>query len=142
LPYGILNAKNPLTGAQGSFTYASDLNMNGAYDASDRLTGKNLNLYCLISPASFSCSNFVAAGFKDSDQVRLIGRHTSGGGCIVQHLSTADGTLFATSGNRQLASVRNGAFTSIDDGVEADVTLDSYADFFYRAALAKKLATF
>jgi hypothetical protein len=143
LPYGILNAKNTLTGAQGSFTYASDVNMDGVYDKNDWLiTNTNLHLYCLISPASFSCSNFVAAGFKDSDQVRLIGRHTSGGGCIVEHLATADGTLFATSGNRQLASVRNGAFTSIDDGVEADITLDNYLDFYDRAALAKKLASY
>lgn len=146
LPYGIFSDKNTLTGAQGSFTYASDVNMDGVYNADDRLINsernRNFNLYCLISPASFSCSNLVASAFKDSDQIRLIGRHTSGGGCTVQHLSMADGTLFATSSNRQVSSVRNGAFTSIDDGVEADITLDTYLDFYNRAALAKRIASF
>jgi hypothetical protein len=142
LPYGILNAKNTLSGAQESCTYASDINLDGVYDETDRLiTHRNLHLYCLISPASFSCSNFVASIFKDSDQVRLLGRHTSGGACIVQHLSLADGTLFATSGNRRLASGHNGTFSSIEGGVEADFSLDTYLDFYNRAALAQKLAT-
>lgn len=138
LPYAILNAQDPLTGAQGSFTYASDVDMNGVYDEADRLS--KLQLYCLISPASFSCANAVAAAFKDSDQVRLLGRRSSGGGAVVQNLSLADGTLFQTSGNRVLSSVHNGAFTSVDDGVDVDFSLDTYLDFYNRAALTTKIA--
>jgi hypothetical protein len=137
LPYSVLNAKNSATGAMGSFTYASDVNMDGVYDKNDRLTG--LQLYCIVSPASFSCSNFVSSIFRDSDQVRLLGRKTGGGSCIVQHLSVADGTLFNTSGNRTLCSVQNGSYYSIDRGIDVDFGLDTYADYFNRTALTTKI---
>jgi hypothetical protein len=139
LPYGILNDRDSLSHEQGSFTYASDVNMDGAYDETDRLS--SLQLYCLISPASFSCSNFVSSIFKDSDQVRLLGRHTSGGGGLVQHLSMADGTLFATSGNRVICSGHNGTFASIDEGIDVDFSLDSYLDFYNHTALTSKFAS-
>jgi C-terminal processing protease CtpA/Prc len=137
LPYGILHAQNMLTGATASSTYQSDVNLDGVYDAKDRLSTKSL--FCLVSAASFSCSNFLASVLRDSDQVRLLGRKTRGGSCIVQYLSLADGTLFQTSGNRQLASVKNGAYQNIDDGVAVDYTIANLADFYNREALTAKL---
>ncbi len=137
LPYAILNIRNTLTGALGSFTYRSDVNLDGVYDKNDNLSSKKL--YCITSPASYSCSNFVAALFKESDQVRLLGRRTSGGSCVVQYLSTADGTFFQTSGNKELNIAHNGSFLNIDKGIDVDFTIDKYADFFYRPALAKKI---
>jgi hypothetical protein len=141
LPYAILNVKNTLTGARGSYVYTSDVNLDGVFDAKDRLIGKGLKLYCLVSAASFSCANFVAQTFKDSDQIRMIGRKTSGGACIVQHLSMADGTIFNTSSNRMLCRQQNGAFVSIDSGVDVDFSIDNIADFFIRSTLTKKIAS-
>jgi len=137
LPYGILNIRNTLTGAVGSFTYRSDVNLDGIYDKTDNLSSKHL--YCITSPASYSCSNFVANIFKESDQVRLLGRRTSGGSCVVQYLTMADGTFFQTSGNKELVRQHNGSFYTIDQGVDVDVNIDSYSDFFYRPALTKMI---
>jgi hypothetical protein len=137
LPYSILNVKNTLTGSLGSYTYQSDVDLDGKYTTSDRLSSKKL--YCLVSPSSFSCSNFVASLFKDSDQVRLLGRRTYGGSCIVQHIAMADGTFFQTSGNRMLCRVQNGTFYSNDGGVDVDFTIDKLADFYNRTALTAKI---
>jgi hypothetical protein len=137
LPDGILSVKNTLTGSLGSYTYQSDLNMDGQYTKDDRLSSKKL--YCLVSPASFSCSNFVTSLLKESDQVRIIGRKTGGGACIVQHLSLADGSFIQTSGNRKLCNPHNGTFTSIDQGVDVDYTIDSYLGFYNREDLVSTI---
>ena len=137
LPYGILDIRNTWTESCGAYSYQSDTNLDGKYDATDRLSTKNL--YCITSPASFSCANSVASIFKDSDQVRLLGRRTSGGACIVQHATLADGTSFQTSGNRRLCGMRNGAFSSIEGGIDVDFSLDSYMSFYNRTALTSKI---
>jgi hypothetical protein len=133
LPYAILNITNSFTGSRGSFTYRSDVNMDGKYDTNDLLSSKKL--YLLVSPASFSCANFLASVLKESDQVRLIGRPTGGGACAVEHLTLADGTMFQTSGNKKLSFCHNGSYYSVDRGVDVDFSIANLADFFYRPAL-------
>jgi hypothetical protein len=141
LPYGILHAEDTTSGAMGEFTYHSDLNLDGKYDASDYFFGlaqkrsRSFKLYCLTSPASLSCSNFVASAFKESNQIRLIGGNTSGGACIVENGTTADGTYFRTSGNSRLCTMRNGAYQPIEDGIKVDYSLDGYDDYFNRTKL-------
>jgi C-terminal processing protease CtpA/Prc len=137
LPYSILSDTNALTGAEGSFTYQSDLNLDGQYTTADRISSKRL--YCLISPASFSCSNLLASILKASDQVRFLGRGTRGGACIVQHLSLADGSFIQTSGNRKLCNVHNGAYQSIEDGVDVDYTIDKFDDMYNRTTLTSTI---
>jgi hypothetical protein len=133
-PDAILNMQNPLTGSQASSTYRSDINLDGVYDNNDILTSKK-KLYCLVSPASFSCTNFLASVLKASDQVRLIGRKTGGGACVVQYLPSADGTLIQTSGNKMICTAQNGSFVSVDSGVAVDYSLDALQDFYNRPAL-------
>jgi hypothetical protein len=133
LPYAILSDTNALSGAEGSFTYQSDLDLDGKYTTADRLSGKRL--YCLVSPASFSCSNFVSSLLKISDQVRFIGRATRGGACIVQNISLADGSFIQTSGNRKLCQVQNGAYNSLEQGVSVDYSIDKYDDLYDRSKL-------
>lgn len=137
-PYGIINVENTITGAQASFTYQSDLNYDGVYDTTDRLWGRK-KLYCLVSPAAFSCANYTACFLKDTDQVRLIGRQTGGGCCVVQYFPLADGTFGQTSGNKKLCRVKNGTFTNNDNGVDVDYSLDSLVDFFKRTTLTTKI---
>ena len=55
---------NPLTGAQRTALYRADVNLDHEFDERDTLAGKNL--YCLVSPVSFSCGNLVPCVFKSS----------------------------------------------------------------------------
>lgn len=137
LPYSIINVENSLTGERGSFTYRSDVDLDGQFTTADQLKGKKV--YCLVSPASYSATNFLSSTLWDSDQVRLIGRHTSGGACIVQHLTCADGTIWQTSGNRCLCTNKNGSYYKIDQGVDVNFSLDSVSDFFNRPVLTAKI---
>lgn len=49
--------------------YRPDVNLDHVFDDKDTLTSKRL--FCLTSPASFSCSDLVAASLKDSKSVSL-----------------------------------------------------------------------
>ena len=64
------------------------------------------NLYCLISPVSFSCGNLVPAGLKSSQKVTLIGRTSGGGSCSVQPMTTAYGTVFQISSAMRMSSAK------------------------------------
>jgi hypothetical protein len=81
----------------------------------------------------------VANIFKESDQVRLLGRRTSGGSCVAQYLAMADGTFFQTSNNKELVRQHNGSFYTINQGVDVNINIDNYSDFFYRPALTKMI---
>ena len=59
---------------------------------SDTLAGRGLNLYCLISPNSFSCANLVPWAFKEDGSVTLLGKVSGGGSCLVRPKTTAWGT--------------------------------------------------
>ena len=131
---GYVSATNTMTGAMSVGEYQIDLNLDGRFDEKDRgLTTKNL--FCLISPASFSCGNLVPNVFKNSNMVTLLGRTSGGGSCIVQPLSTAYGTVFQTSGCTRLAFTKNGSFYDIDQGAVPDFVLSRPESFYDRAGL-------
>ena len=58
------------------------------------------DLYCLISPESFSAGNLLPWVFKTSDQVTLMGSASGGGSCEVLPLTTAwaHASMFPASG--------------------------------------------
>lgn len=112
-----LNLSNPITGAKWFATYQADVNMNGTFDETGD-TIKDKNLYCLISPLSFSCGNMVPAVLKDSGRVTLLGAKSSGGTSVVQHSSTADGTQFRMSSKYIMSVAKNGSAYDIDQGIE------------------------
>lgn len=118
---------------QSSTTYKADVNLDRVFDANDNITSKNL--YCIISPNSFSCGNLVPASFKSSGVVTLLGRASGGGACVVMQGSTADGTLFNYSSNRRLSVVNNGSYYDVDNGVQPDITLTRLSSFYNRKAL-------
>ena len=132
-----LNINSTITNAQASTQYKIDTNMDRAFDDSDTLQGRGLNLYCLASPASFSCGNLVPVTFKSSGKVKLLGEQTGGGACAVLPLSTADGTMFQISGYRRLSTVVNGSFIDVDKGAAPDFAIAKQENFYNRKALTK-----
>lgn len=132
-----LSIYNGITGSRSTTTYKADVNLDGVFDENDTISSKNL--YCIISPTSFSCGNLVPALLKASGEVTIVGKMSSGGGCIVKHALTADGTLFCISSTSQLSIVKNGTYYSIDQGVEPDVSLTKIESFYDRVALTEYL---
>ena len=101
----------------------------------DQLTGKNL--YCLVSPVSFSCGNLVPCIYKASGMVTLLGDTTGGGSCVVMPMSSAWGSLFQVSGTMRFSFVKNGSFYDSDRGVDPDIFLTKYDTFCNREKLTE-----
>ena len=127
------SVKNMATGAMSTAVYRADVNLDHEYDEKDTVADKNL--YCLISPVSFSCGNLVPAALKASQKVTLIGRTTGGGSCVVQPMSTAYGTLFQISAALRMSFLKNGSFYDIDQGVDPDYYIDNIANLYNRKAM-------
>ena len=128
-----ISVTDSFTGAQSTMVYRADTNLDRAFDESDTLAGKNV--YCLISPNSFSCGNLVPSVCKAHQAVTLIGRTSGGGACVVQPMCSAWGTMFQISGTRRLSFRKNGSFYDIDEGVAPDVYIDRLELLYDREAL-------
>ena len=122
-----------MTGAMCTTTYRSDVNLDRVFDEKDTVADKNL--FCLISPASFSNGNYVPCEFKASGKVTLLGRTSGGGACTVLPASTAWGTSFQISSNICSSFLKNGAFYDIDRGADPDFVLPTPEQYYDRAAL-------
>jgi len=133
--------KNPISGAKWSINYKADVNMNGTA-GEDVDTVKDKNLFCLVSPCSFSCGNMVPAMLKASDRVTILGVTSSGGSSCVQMSSAADGTTFRMSSKYVMSVSKNGSYYDIDRGVEPHYFINVPANFYNIAtidALVKKI---
>ena len=132
---------NPITGAKWTISYLADVNMDGTYgDAAD--TVKDKNLFCLISPCSFSCGNMVPAMLKASDRVTILGVSSSGGSSCVQMSSAADGTTFRMSSKYVMSVNKNGSHYDIDRGVDPHYYINDPKNFYNAEtidALVKKI---
>lgn len=129
------SSKDAFTGAVATAVYQADVNLDREFNEKDTVEDKNL--YCLISPVSFSCGNLVPSVFKASQRVTLIGRTSGGGACTVLPMSTAWGTPFQISGPHKMAFLKNGSFYDVDRGVEPDFYIDRLEHFYDREALTK-----
>ena len=125
----LFQVEDVLTGAISTATYSLDVNYDGKIDDSVD-TVQNYNLYCMISPVSFSCGNLVPAFFKQNGYVTLIGKTSGGGACVVQPMATADGCLYQCSGRKKIATATNGSYYSVDQGVTPDIYIDNVSDFY------------
>ena len=130
-----IGMRDTMTGATCSSVYRCDANRDRKFDEKDTVSDKNL--YCLISPVSFSCGNLVPCMFKESGVVTLLGRPSAGGACIVEHASSAWGTSFRLSGTHQLSFMKNGSFYDIDRGAEPDFVLTNPDKYYDRKALTE-----
>lgn len=127
------SVKNMTTGAMSTAVYRADINLDHEYDEKDTVSDKNL--FCLISPVSFSCGNLVPAALKSSQKVTLLGRTSGGGSCVVQPATTAYGTVFQFSAAQRMSFLKNGSFYDIDQGVEPDYYIANVDNYYNRAAL-------
>ena len=128
-----IGMRDTMTGAMCSSIYRCDANRDRKFDERDTVSDKNL--FCLISPVSFSCGNLVPCMFKESGRVTLLGRPSAGGACIVESASSAWGTAFRLSGSHQLSFMKNGSFYDIDRGTEPDYVLTGPESYYDRASL-------
>lgn len=136
-----VSVNNTFTGAQSTMFYKADINMDHVQDEQDTLAGRGLNLFCLISPASFSSGNLVPWAFKENGNVTLLGRTSGGGSCVVSPITTAWGTTLLISGSRRLAFVKNGSYYDVDQGVEPDYVIHTYDHFYDREKLTEYIHT-
>lgn len=127
--------KNTFTGAMSNLMYRADVNLDRKFDWGDVLTDKNL--FCLVSPLSFSCGNLLPAIFKNFQKVTLIGRTTGGGSCTIMPLSTAWGSSFQISGFNRMSFFKNGSFYDIDQGIDPDIYLTHISTFYDREKLTE-----
>lgn len=136
-----------MTGAQTITAYRTDLNLNGTalsdpddpagkYDPGDTVY-KQYNLYCLISPSSFSCGNLVPAIFDQAGGITLIGQRSGGGSNVVLPATTASGMVFQMSGPLQITTFTNGSLYGIDTGVEPHVRLNNFESYYDREGLVE-----
>ena len=115
------NITNSITGAKCSSVYVCDINADGKFDENDTI--KDKKLFCLISPASFSCGNMVPAMLKSSDRVVLLGETSGGGSAVVYETMAADSTIFNISSRYVMSENKNGSNYDIDKGIEPHVRL-------------------
>ena len=132
-----ISLTNTFTGAQTTSYFRADVNMDHQFNEEDTLANRGLNLYCLISPGSFSCGNLVPWAFKADGGVTLLGRVSGGGSCVVQSATTAWGTSYRISGMKRLSFMKNGAYYDVDQGVEPDFVIKDYEHFYDRDALTE-----
>ena len=130
-----ISMENTMTGAMCSAIYRADVNRDRKFDENDTI--KDKNIYCLISPLSFSCGNLVPCALKDSNRATLLGRTSAGGSCIVQFTSSGWGTSFRISGPKRLSFLKNGSFYDIDRGAEPDYQISTPEKFYDRQALTE-----
>ena len=139
LGLGDMSVVNTMTGAAGTAAYHIDTNRDGKFDREDYLAGKDLNLYCLISPFSFSSGNLVPNVFMNSPRVTLIGMTSGGGSCGVQPMSTAGGTMLQISGYKRISLLKNGSYDDIDRGATPDFHIAKIRDFYDRERMTEWL---
>ncbi len=129
--------RNTFSGAQTTHYFRADVNLDYEFDENDTLAGRDLNLYCLISPVSFSCGNLVPWVFKTDGSVTLLGKPSGGGSCVVGYNTTAWGASYQYSSNQQLSFTKNGSYYNVDQGVEPDFFINDYRHFYDREALTQ-----
>ena len=111
--------------------------MDHVRNEQDTLANRGLNLYCLVSPLSFSCANLVPWAFKENGSVTLLGKTSGGGSCLVAPMNTAWGTTLQISGTDRIAFVKNGSYYDVDQGVEPDHVIDTFEHFYDRDTLTE-----
>jgi hypothetical protein len=129
----MVSLQSAATGGASTTVYRADLNYDHVFDEKDTLQGKNL--YCLISPMSFSSGNLVPSFFKNSGKVTLLGQNSGGGACNIQPLATGTGTYLTISSQRTISRVFNGSFYDVDQGVAPDYPITKLSNYYDRATL-------
>ena len=136
-----MRLRNQMTSAEYAFRYKADVNLDGAVTEEDCLDPDTLNVYCFISPSSFSCGNLLPSILKSDGRVTLIGQQSGGGGCAVYTTAAADGTVFNISSSYEFCMVKNGSYYSVDEGIEPDIYIRDLSKLFDRSWVDEYLKT-
>lgn len=121
--------QNKITGAKSSITYQADVDFDGEFvQAGDTVFKKNL--FCLISPVSFSCGNFLPAVLKASGFVTILGSTSGGGAAAVHSVTAADTTQFQISSKKVISVDINGSSYDVDKGVEPHYYINKAENFY------------
>ena len=136
---GSIALERTLTGSHSVISYLFDANLNHVFGEPEDSVAQGYNLYCLISPASFSCGNLCPAAFRSAGNVTLLGRRSGGGSCVIQEISTACGALLRLSGTARISSVINGSFYNVDTGVEPDIYIANGKQMYDLDALTERI---
>ena len=134
--YANMTLNDTLTGTQSVGIYEADINLDGEFDPDDYLPG-DVQRYILISPVSFSCGNLVPSILKGTANITLLGQKSGGGACIVRPCTSASGTIFTISSDKQICVLKNGSMYHVDQGVEPDFTLSRLESYYDRERLVE-----
>lgn len=124
----------------------ADINLDKIYDEKDYL-GDDVNVYCIISPSSFSCGNLLPYRLKEYSNTKFIGSRSGGGCCSVEtYLNLPNGAFLNISSiysSISKDSTQNNIVT-VDDGVYADFIKiedgeEHYGEFFDRDSINKAI---
>ena len=113
-----------ISGGKSEVTSFADINLDGKYDANDK--AKNYNYAVLTSFNSFSCGNGFPAICADNG-IKIIGKRSGGGSCVVQMGCTADGFSYVYSGAMRISY---DDWQSVESGAAVDKEISDYEDFF------------
>ena len=127
-----LTTRHQTQGEISELHYLVDLDNDGTYYSDgDSYQGK-YNFYILNSKCSFSCGNTLPILMKANKLGKLVGERSGGGVCVVGSFSTAIGTVFRNSENRQTGyyDTTTNEFVTFENGVPADIEFgyDCYYD--------------
>ena len=122
-----------LTDGLQVLSYHADANLDAEFNEADTLGG--LNLYCLVSPATYQCGNLVAQALKASHRVTLVGTCTGGGSFQTATALTASGSAFSYASNTQFNYVENGSVYDVEHGIDAAIQVASPQSLYNRTAL-------
>ena len=128
---------NPITGALSEYTIHADINTDGVFDKNDFLPS-DVNVFCIISNATFSAGNFLSCNLKDQSKTKFIGDWTGGGSCYVDEINLGLGNLSNISSTYHILSLNN---DDAENGVKPDF-LDCYDNMdqiYDREELNKKI---
>ena len=128
-----LSVRSSLTGAVSTGIYQADVNLDKVFDEKDTVADKNL--YCIISPYSFSCGNLIPNIFKASHKVTLLGQTSGGGSCTILPMSNAIGSMFQVSSPYRMSYRKNGSYYDTDTGIDPDVQIVKPENIYNRQAL-------
>ena len=104
-----------------------DMDLDGDFDAADKLVYYDLNYSFLTSPFSFSCANMTPFAARELG-IMVMGGRSGGGGCSITKCYTPDAHFFLLSSNLCFYTVTG---EDEDLGVVVDVELMKTVDGEY-----------
>lgn len=108
---------NPVSGGLGEYTIQADVNTDGVFNENDYLPN-DVNVFCIISNATFSCGNLLSCNLKDQlKNVKFIGDWTGGGSCYVGNINLGLANLGNISSTYHAQNINN---EDAENGVRAD----------------------